>query len=113
MIPKKIKKELQLLPKKGKSSEAASSHLPLMPLSLHRQTARKPMTLKQKMSNLEKCLKKLKSKDSKKPKEPNENTKPNHETIADPESSQAPVEVTVKRKPGRPMKKKINLAIMP
>lgn len=113
MIPKKIKKELQLLPKKGKSSEA-SSHLPLLPLSLHRQTARKPMTLKQKMSNLEKCLKKLKSKDSKKPKEPNENTKPNHETIAaNPESSQAPVEVKVKRKPGRPMKKKINLAIMP
>ena len=64
------------------------------------------------MSNLESCLKKIKSKEIKQSKEANENTKPNHETrdsSAKPEPPTASVEKSKeKRKPGRPGKKKIS-----
>lgn len=105
MIPKKIKKDQQIHSKKDKASEATK--MPLLPMSLHRQITSKPLTIKEKMSNLESCLKKIKSKEVRKLKEANENTKPNQETSESSiklETSKAPVE---KRKPGRPGKKKI------
>lgn len=108
MIPKKIKKEQHLHPKKDKVSEA--QHVPLLPMSLHRQITRKPLSIKEKISNLEKCLKKIKSKESKKSNEANENIKPNHETNESSAKTEAtPMEkVKEKRKPGRPGKKKIS-----
>lgn len=113
VIPKKIKKEQQQLqPKKDKASDIP--HIPLLPLPLHRQVPRKPLSIKEKMASLESCLKKIKTKDAKKMKESNENTKPNHETIDSStkppkEGSQVPVEkLKEKRKPGRPGKKKIS-----
>lgn len=65
------------------------------------------MSLKEKMAKLEKCLKKIKSKETKIMKESDENAKPKNETIDTNESSLVPIEkVKEKRKPGRPGKKK-------
>lgn len=95
-------------PKKDKNAES----LPLMPMSLHRQLQKKPLTLREKEKKLEGCLKKLKSKQWRKTKEASENSKPNHETIDD--SSKKPEEkVKEKRKPGRPGKKKPTISNMP
>lgn len=109
VIPKKMKKEL-LQPKKDKRSEIV--HLPILPLSLHRQFSRKSLTLKEKMENLEICLAKIISNDGvckelKKPRESPENIKPNHEAAKSvkPESSQPVEKVKEKRKPGRPRHK--------
>lgn len=117
MIPKKIKKDQQQLqPKKDKRPEM--THLPLLPLPLHRQIPRKALSFKDKTDNLENWLKKIKSKDApkeaKKAKESAEYSRPSQETkessSAKPETIQAPtpkVPVVEKRKPGRPVKKKI------
>jgi hypothetical protein len=106
-----MKKELQ--PKKDKLS-----HLPLLPLS-HRQNLRKASTRKEKMKNLESCLKKIKSHDKapRKAKEV-ETAKPNQETNESKPTKPAKHETTTaskgkeevkeKRKPGRPAKKKLN-----
>lgn len=95
-------------PKKDKNSD----NLPLLPLSMHRQIQKKPLTLREKEKKLESCLKKLKSKQWRKTKEASENSKPNQETI-DSSLKKPEEKVKEKRKPGRPGKKKLSISNMP
>lgn len=82
-----------------------------MPSALHHKATFKSLTLKDKIANLESCLKKIKKNDAKKLKEHNDTLNCDLSFASSKkDSGLTPVEkVKEKRKPGRPGKKKINV----